>query len=424
MPLGLGSPNGILSRRTAIFAVLAAAYFLSQFYRSTNAVIAKDLSADLSLSASHLGLMTSLFYVSFAAVQLPLGAALDRFGPRYVTPGLMLVTALGSLLFGTAHGFAQLALGRALIGAGMAGVYMGSLKVFSRWFSVGKFATASGYLVGMGALGALGAGTPLAWFNQTFGWRSVFLGGSLLVAVSSGTIVAWVRNAPPGVDWRAGGDRTGGLADVFRDLRFWRIALLDFFLVGTLLSVQGLWGGPLLYDVLRMPQIEVGNVLVSLSAGALVGYLSSGWLAERFGKQRVLVATTGLFLAAQCAIVLGGLAGQEAVVRVAYPLFGVAGAANILLMAHVRAVFPTSMTGRAVTAVNLFGIGGTALLQWSMGVIVGSFGRNPQGHYPPEAYATAFALTIVGGLLALVFYAPLARQGASQDRGAGIHPIA
>ncbi|MCJ7796725.1 MAG: MFS transporter, partial [Thermoleophilia bacterium] len=110
------------SRRLVIFALFSAAYFLSQFFRSANAVIAPDLSQELSIGAAQLGLMTSLFYAAFAAVQLPLGQALDRFGARVVTPSLMLVGAGGSLLFGAGHSFAVLALGRALIGMGMAGV--------------------------------------------------------------------------------------------------------------------------------------------------------------------------------------------------------------------------------------------------------------------------------------------------------------
>ena len=69
-----------------------------------------------------------------------------------------------------------------------------------------------------------------------------------------------------------------------------------------------------------------------------------------------------------------------------------------------------SMTGRAVTGVNLFGMGGVAVLQWSMGVVIGSFARDAGGHYPLVAYVAAFGMTIVGGLVVLARYAPLARQ--------------
>ncbi len=406
-----GAPR-YLTRRTAVFGLFSAAYFLSYFFRSANAVIAPDLSRDLHLGAEQLGLMTSLFYASFAAVQLPLGAALDRFGPRLVTPSLMLVTAVGSLVFATAHGFAQLALGRALIGMGMAGVFMGSLKIFSQWFSVQRFARAAGYLVGLGALGALAAATPLAWAAQSVGWRSVFGAGAVLVVISSMGIFAWARNAPLGVEWKTAGVARGSVMQVFRDTRFWRIALLDFFLVGTLLSVQGLWGGPLLFDVFGLPQVQTGNMLVTLSVGSFFGYVVSGSLAERFGAPHVLVFAAVLFALSQAGMIVGSLMGWALLVRVAYPLFGFAGAFNILLMAHARGVFPTSMTGRAVTAVNLFGIGGTALLQWGMGMIIGAFGQGEGGVYPPEAYATSLGFTLFGTLATLAFYYPLATKRA------------
>jgi sugar phosphate permease len=396
----------LLSRRSAIFWVFGAAYFLSQFFRSTNAVIAGDLSSEIGLTAAQLGLMTSLFYASFAAVQLPLGTGLDRYGPRLVTPALMLVAALGSLVFGTGHSFAQLAVGRALMGVGMAGVYMGSLKAFSQWFSARRFAMASGLLVALGAVGALSAAAPLAWVAQHLGWRAVFLWGTAVVAAAAVAVAVVTRNTPPGVPWEGRRSR-GGLRMIFREPRFWGIALLDLALVGTLLSVQGLWGGPFLFDVLGLSQLGAGRVLLTMSGTALVGYVTSGWAADRFGVQRVLVGATLLFLSAQSLLVAVALGATPGLVRVAFPLFGLAGAYNVLCMAHARAVFPTAMTGRAVTAVNLFGIGGAALLQWGMGMVIDGFGRDAAGAYPPGAYAAAFAVTLGLGAVTLLVYVRL-----------------
>ena len=89
-----------MPQRFVVFLVFLVAYFLSYFLRSTNAVIADDLVRDLSLSASQLGFMTSLFFATFAAAQLPLGSALDKFGARWFTPLLMLASVLGCVLFG------------------------------------------------------------------------------------------------------------------------------------------------------------------------------------------------------------------------------------------------------------------------------------------------------------------------------------
>jgi predicted MFS family arabinose efflux permease len=396
-----------MSRRLTVFVLFTAAYFMSYFYRSANAVIAPDLAAELGLSAARLGLMTSLFFATFALVQIPLGVGLDRWGPRWVTPGLMLIGVIGSLLFAQATSFPLLALGRALIGVGMAGILMGSLKIFSQWFSAGRFATVSGLLVGIGSLGALGAATPLAWLNNLTGWRAVFVIGAVVTLLIAVAILLWTRNTPPNVVWTGGAAGGGQISDVFKDLRFWRVAPLVFFLAGGILGFQGLWGGPYLFDVLGLNDIETGNVLLVLGIGATAGYTLSGWLADRFGLPRVIVASSTLFVLSQF-----GLAAHPPLILVTllYALFGFTGAFNVMLLAQSRLIFPLSMTGKAVTAVNLFAIGGTFLLQWWMGLIIGLWPVDAVGHYPPQAYTAALISTGVGTLLALLWYLPLARR--------------
>ncbi len=404
-----------MSKQTLIFGLFTAAYFLSYFFRSANAVIAPDLSAEMGLDAAQLGLMTSLFFATFAAAQIPLGVGLDRWGPRWVTPGLMLFGALGSLVFGLSPSFAGLAVGRALIGVGMAGVLMGSLKAFSRWFPANRFATVSGLLVGIGSSGALIAATPLAWLNSTVGWRAVFLMGAAITLGVALAIMIWVRNTPPGETWAGSQQKLGSLGQVFTSRRFWQIAPLNFFFAGTLLAFQGLWAGPYLFDVLHLGKIEAGNVLLLLGIGTTLGFTGSGWLADRLGLTRVIVATATVFVLCQVALILQP---PLPVVRLVYILFGFTGAFNIMLLAHGRVVFPDEITGQVVSAVNLFGMCGTFLLQWWMGLIVGAFPVSVAGQYPPQAYAAALAFTAAGTFIALLWYLPLARLRRLPDAAA------
>ncbi|HWQ11621.1 MAG TPA: MFS transporter [Roseiflexaceae bacterium] len=395
-----------MSQRITLFICFAVGYFLSNFYRAANAVIAGDLGRDLQLTAADLGLMTSLFYAGFALVQLPLGAALDRLGPRVTLPALMMATAAGSLLFASAHSFAPLAAGRTLIGVGMAGMLMGAIKAFGAWFDPRRVATITSLLVGIGASGGLAAATPLAWLNERFGWRAVFLWGAVAVLVSAAGIALGTRNAPRGVAWRAApGAPGGGFGQIFRDLRFWRIAPLNFFLIGTMLAVQTLWGGPYLFDVLHLAPVQAGNLLLFLSGGVVAGYFACGPLADRFGAQRVTVAAVAVFAAAQLVFLLPGWMPPAALIAVVFFGFGFTGAFNLLQLAEIRALFPPHMSGRAATAVNMFGFAGAALLQWWMGLIIGAFPRDTAGHYPPAAYAAAFGFTLVGTALALAWYA-------------------
>lgn len=395
--------------QTRIFLIFAVAYFLSYFYRSANAVIAPDLRADFGLTASQLGLMTSLFFAAFAAVQLPLGVGLDRVGPRWVTPALMLAGAAGSLVFAGAAGFAGLALGRALIGVGMAGVLMGALKAFGFWFSARRYATVSGLLVGLGSTGALVAATPLAWLNANTGWRSVFVLGAGAIVLVAAAIALGTRNTPPGVAWPGRAKNTGTLRDVFRDRRFQRMAALVFFTNGGLLAVQGLWMGPYLADVYGLGSVATGNVLFMLSLGVTAGYLASGWLADRIGLARVNALGAAVFAASLCVLALRPPLWVAATASV---LLGLFGGFTIMLLTQPRALFPPALTGRAATAVNLFGIGGTFVVQWAMGGIIGAFAADGGGHYPPQAYTAALATLATAMLAALAWYWPLVRNSA------------
>ena len=405
-----------------MFGLFSAAYVLSYFYGSANAVISPDLAHELSLSAGDLGLMTSLFYAAFAAAQLPLGAALDRFGPRGVVPALMLLAAAGSVVFASADSFAGLAAGRALMGAGMAAVLMGSFKAFSLWFPPGRFAAAAGLVMGIGAAGGLLSATPLAYASELFGWRSVFLWGAAVVTASAASILFLTRNAPPGTALPRvkDGEVSEGFLAVFADARFWRIAPLSFFAVGGLLGVQGLWAGPYLFDVVGLPKVSAGNVLLFMGVGAVAGAAVSGLLAGRFGFYRIVLPCGTVFVLCQIA-----LAARFAPATVPYLLFGFSAAACDVLLAHARAVFPPSMTGRVVTAVNLFGMGGVFVLQWASGLVLdASRGPLGAGDYPPDGYAVAFGLTAGGTTAALLLYLPLARKGKRMRKGDGVRPAA
>ncbi|GAB5603623.1 MFS transporter [Thermus sp. FJN-A] len=372
-----------------VFFLFTLGYFLSYFYRSANAVLAQDLSRELGLGPAELGFMTSLFYLTFAAVQLPLGGLLDRLGPRTITPALLLVAALGSVVFGLAQSFPVLALGRALIGAGMAAALMGALKAFSLWFPR-SYATVSTLLVGLGATGGLMAATPLALLKEALGWRGVFLLGALAVALVALALRLGVRNTPPGVAWPQGGG-PGGLGEVFRNGRLLRVAFLAFAFAGSFLALQTLWAGAYAYH-LGLEALAVGNLLFLYSGGAVLGFLVSGYLADRLGTARVLWASGLLFALGLVLLLLKLLVP-------AYLILGFFGAFNILTLTQARELVAGHLVGRGTTLVNLFGIGGTFLLQWGVGVAVGVGG-----------YGLALGGLLLLLLLALALYLPLLQR--------------
>lgn len=386
--------------RLAIFAAFTAAYFLSYFFRSSNAIIAPELQRDLALGANELGFMTGAYFLAFAVVQIPLGFALDAWGARWVTAGGLLIAAAGGLMFAKAEGYQALVMGRLLVGAGMGSVLMGAMKSFSRHFSGDAYRTATSALVGIGSLGAVAAATPLAHLTQVLGWRGSFVTAAACVAAAA----LFVALADAGGSSRSpqashDGGSEGGYT-VLSDGRLWALTGLNAFMAGILFSVQGLWAGPLLFDTRGFSAIEVGRYLTVLSLGAALGFGFAGTVANRFGVKRVVLLAT---LALQASI-WGMLLAPPPALLVAYGLFGVSGAFNLLLLTQARFVAPMSHVGRAVTLVNLAGIGGGFLLQWLLGGVLSLFGQGADGVYPHMAYVVSLGSASVGLFVTSLWY--------------------
>ena len=391
-----------------VFWTLTLAYFLSYFFRSANAVIAPELSAELRLSSGDLGLMTSLFYLSFAGSQIPIGWALDTYGVRVVQPVLLSVAVMGSLLFSVSSNLLTAGLARALLGIGLAGCLMAAFKAFARWFAAERQATVTGYLMALGVLGALGASTPLALISNQTGWRSVFVYGAGLTVIAAALIAIFVRDTPQAASSRAAPSRAepAVLSFNFLDPTLLRIALVNFFGAGGLLSIQTLWGSKFLFDAYGLDKPQVGELLTVLNFGVLIGYGAIGWLADRYGLTRVVLSGVTAFVG--CLFLLAtGL--PLPMLGAVYFAFGVFGTSNLLLLTHARRLYPAALTGRATTFVNMFGIGGTFLLQALIGVIVGAF--------PNGGYAISFGLLALGMGLTLILYAPVARRLESPRAG-------
>jgi MFS family permease len=172
---------GTTPRRAAvcIFLSFALAYFLSALVRGVTATLAPTFSAELGLNAGDLGLLAGMYFFGFAATQLPLGSALDRFGPRRVLLALIAVAVLGCAAFGLAGSFAGLTLARALIGVGVSACLMAPLTLFRHRFSAVAQLRANSWMLMTGSLGMVASTLPVQWLLPMLGlplrgaWRRI-----------------------------------------------------------------------------------------------------------------------------------------------------------------------------------------------------------------------------------------------------------
>jgi predicted MFS family arabinose efflux permease len=398
-------PRALPAIVVLVLAPFALGYFLSYFFRSVNAVVGPRLVADLGLSATELGLLTSAYLFAFALFQLPLGVLLDRFGPRRVQAALFACAASGALLFAIGDDILTLTLARALIGLGFAGGLMSGFKAVVLWVPEPRRALANAGIMSFGALGVLVATVPTELAVAALGWRMVFVTlAAITFAVAALIFLAVPEQGAPTAGESLRG-QLGGVALIYRDRTFWRLAPLLATTAGSHIAIQTLWAGPWFRDVAGLDPIGVANYLMAMAVAFLAGILLSGAVADWFVRRGVDLLTVmlgflALFFCSQLAIVLEWTSLNLPM----WVVFGMTGQVAVLAYPWLSSYFGAALSGRANTAVNLVLFLTAFGAQYAIGAIIDLFPTTASGGYDPRGYQVGFGVFFLAQLLALVWY--------------------
>ncbi|MGD9321932.1 MAG: MFS transporter [Desulfobacteraceae bacterium] len=388
-----------------IFVPFAIGYFFSYLYRVVNAVIAPNLVADLSLGPADLGLLTSTYFLTFAAFQLPLGVLLDRFGPRKTEACLLIFAALGAFVFARAESASGLVAGRALIGFGVSSCLMAPFTAYAIWFAKERLPLINGLQVAAGGLGALTGTTPVEAALQITDWRGVFTVLAMLTLAVAAAIFFVVPDRKPEGGSAGLKDQLGGIGRVYSSFVFWRIAPWSVMSQATFLAVQTLWAGPWLRDVAGLDRTGVANGLLMIAAAMVVGFALLGALAERLsrlGIKPLHVAAFGMsvFMVVEALIVLEWTVLTKAL----WILFGFFGTTGIITYAILSQSFPGNLAGRVNTGLNVMLFVTAFGMQWGIGEVINLWPTSPDGNYAPVAYKAGFGLTLALQVISLLWF--------------------
>lgn len=391
-----------------VFLPFAFGYFISYFFRNVNAIIEQDLVRELGFSAAALGLLTSVYFISFAAFQLPLGLLLDRFGPRRTESALLLFAALGAFVFSRADSLAGLIVGRLLIGFGVSACLMAAFKAFVLWFPPERLPLMNGLQMVAGGLGALSATVPLQQALELTDWRGVFLllAGMTVIASAFLWFVLPERKAERhSVSLR---EQLAGLKKVAASPVFWSIAPLTMFSQGAQMAIQGLWAKPWLRDVAGLDADAAARHLLWMMVAMMAGFFMLGAISERITRLWNIRPTTlgvlamTVFVGLQ-ATMASGWTARPLLLMVAFSFFATAG---ILPYAGLSQTFPAELSGRANTSLNLLVFVGAFSIQWGLGEIINLWPATATG-YAPEGYRAALGSLAALQILGLLWYAVL-----------------
>jgi len=391
-----------------LIALLGASFGVSQFMRTAPAVLAPELRRELGLSPEAIGLVFGLFFVAFTLVHLPVGALLDRYGPRRVMSAMLLLSAAGTFVFATGEDAGILIAGQVLAGLGSSVAFVGGLAVIGNWFPRERFSMMASWLTAAGGIGPILSGTPFAALVEAIGWRDAWRIGGAVLALVALAILVLVRDAPAGHPSHARAperlrDTIRGFGPILATRQVWGIIALAFSAFAVQLAVRGLWGGPYLADIQGFDAIARGNILLGMSVAGTIGAVAFGWLEGR-GVPRLALILYGTATVIGTYGVIAAQPGLGATATILLFCFvGLSGPYTILLLAHARALFPDHLTARAITTVNVANFLGVSVMQIVPGWILGAF-PTVNGHPPEAAYRTMFAVLAASLAVALLIF--------------------
>ncbi len=381
-----------------IFIPFGLSFFMSVLLRTINSVLSPTLIETFDMNASQLGTMTSAYFISFAIAQIPLGVALDRWGPGKTLGVFMLFGVAGCMVYGLAPTVTFLFVGRALVGFGVSGCLMASYKAIGDWRSMETVPMYNGFITFIGGVGGIFATKPVSIATDFISWRIlffVFAGMMLVVAI----LVFFTKTHPKYKEYRElDGEKSvlhelKGTAKIAVTARFWRFAPAAVLTQATYISLNGLWIGPWLKDVGGHSPDNVVNYLLICSISITLGYICYGtitsWLKKRFQIKviKIFVVTMWVFVALTAIIALAPQMGAGLWVMfllicpfclVAYPIF--------------VSMFDTKLAGRVQTLFNMIVFIASTFIQSGIGVIIDQYPLMEDGGFNPQGYSTAILI--------------------------------
>lgn len=400
-----GHRLGLFKVILVVFLPFAGGYFFSYLYRTINSILGKTLISEIDLSAGDIGLLTAAYLLGFAAAQIPLGVALDRFGPRRVNAALLTVAATGAVVFSLGTDRDLLMAGRAMIGVGVSAALMASFKAITQWFPRQRWPLINGCLLAFGGFGAMTGTAPVEFALGYTDWRGVFQGLAVGTALVALAIFFIVPDHPDKGPPQRLADQIRGLKVVYGSRIFLALGPIAVTTLAANLAIQGLWAGLWLRDVAAFTPNETAFALFILNVGMTAGFIGIGTIADFLQRRGVPLATVMTAAIFVFLLVQAGIVAELHVTGVwLWALFGFLANASILCYPMMAGHFPIEYAGRANTAINFVSFVGAFAAQYAVGGIIDLFPSESEGTYSPAAYRAAFGTLLALQIAAFLWY--------------------
>ncbi len=428
-------------RAYLVWAAATAAYIVAVVQRTSLGVSGLEALERFGASAAVLSLFTVTQLVVYSAAQIPVGMALDRFGPRNLIGVGALMMAVGQFGMAFAPSVELAIVARVLIGAGDATTFVSVLKIITAWFPP-KRAPLLGQISGQIAqTGQILSAVPFVIVLHHLEWSAAFTILGFLGVLSALVVFTWVRDRPSDFATTIGaaGAKSGARAvDMVPSqpqfspfmgalkasgswLGFWSHMVTGF----SFNVFVFLWGYPFLLLGQNLTQAQASLLFTWLTLTAMMAGPLIGMFCARHPLRRswlVLAVTAGVILA-WLLVLLPTTPRPMWVLFIFVSLLGVGGPASLIGLDYARTSNPAERFGVASGLSNMGSFVGGFICILAIGVVLDRV--RPDGAYTLADFRVAFSIMIVPMLVSLIFVI-ITRRGTRAEfaeRGIRIQPV-
>jgi sugar phosphate permease len=376
--------TGRATRRSwFIWLTAAVVYLLAVFHRTSLGVAGLQAADRFGVGAAALSTFTVLQVGVYAAMQIPTGVMVDRYGPRRVLTGALLFLGLGQILLAIAHSYPLGLLARGVLGFGDALTFVSVLRLIAAHFPGRQYGLVTSFTAAIGYVGNLAATVPLALVLNGEGWTPTFLVAGAVTALYTAVVIVRVKDSPnavPPAAVKLAGPRESGrqIASVWRvpgtRLGFW-VHFTTMFAPNVLTL---LWAVPFLVQDQGRSQASASALLIVFVLGSMLGGPVTGTLISRRPSLRMPLVGGYLVGAAFVWALLLSWNGPLplAMLVAGFAFLSLGGPASMIGFALARDYNPLSRVGTATGVVNVGGFVATTIAALSVGVLLQWTGGN------------------------------------------------
>jgi MFS family permease len=363
----------IFKKAVIIFLIFAFSYFTSALIRAITATLSPALTIEFELQARDLGLLGGGYFLGFAAMQLPAGYWLDKYGPKKVVMILLSIAVLSCFAFSISNSFIKLLISRTFIGVGVAACLMGPLTGYRKWFPTEFQQRLNSWMLMFASFGMLVSTVPVQFLLPIIGWRWIFFGLAmiflLLILLIFLNVPQWENDNSTKTDQP--NSLLANYSVIFKDSYFKKLAPIAFFNYGGFVAIQTLWAGPWLKKMSGYDPTQAANGLFWMNLSMMIGFLGLGFVVpilykKGFSVDKVISYSLPFSFIALLNLILSGTNSGALYVT----LFLVFSIGSTLGQPAIGMYFSKEIAGKALSAFNLLIFTGAFVTQWGIGLII------------------------------------------------------